>query len=81
MQAASLEEDAARKTGTQDEGKTIRYRIDRLGILLIEAATAPAIYSPQEAQEAAFAIGRIQTQANMRGQYDSLDLNVLPNGA
>jgi len=85
IQAASLEEDAARKTGTQDEGKTIRYRIDRLGIPLIEVATAPVIYSPQEAQEVAFAIGRIlrDTQKVMRGLGTiRQDLNVsLPNGA
>ncbi len=85
MQAASLEEDAARKTGTQDEGKTIRYRIDRLGIPLIEVATAPVIYSPQEAQEVAFAIGRIlrDTGKVMRGLGTiRQDLNVsLPNGA
>jgi glutamyl-tRNA(Gln) amidotransferase subunit E len=85
MQAASLEEDAARKTGTQDEGKTIRYRIDRLGIPLIEVATAPVIYSPQEAQEVAYAIGRIlrDTGKVMRGLGTiRQDLNVsLPNGA
>ena len=85
MQASSLEEDAARKTGTQDEGKTIRYRIDRLGIPLIEVATAPVIYSPMEAQEVAFAIGRIlrDTGKVMRGLGTiRQDLNVsLPNGA
>ncbi len=85
MQASSLEEDAARKTGTMDEGKTIRYRIDRLGIPLIEVATAPVIYSPQEAQEVAFAIGRIlrDTGKVMRGLGTiRQDLNVsLPNGA
>ena len=85
IQAASLEEDAARKTGTQDEGKTIRYRIDRLGIPLIEVATAPVIYSPQEAQEVAFAIGRIlrDTGRVMRGLGTiRQDLNVsLPDGA
>ena len=85
MQAASLEEDAARKTGTQAEGKTIRYRIDRLGIPLIEVATAPVIYSPMEAQEVAFAIGRIlrDTGKVMRGLGTiRQDLNVsLPNGA
>jgi len=85
MQAASLEEDAARKTGTQDEGKTICYRIDRLGIPLIEVATAPVIYSPMEAQEVAFAIGRIlrDTGKVMRGLGTiRQDLNVsLPNGA
>jgi glutamyl-tRNA(Gln) amidotransferase subunit E len=85
MQAASLEEDAARKTGTEDYGKTIRYRIDRLGIPLIEVATAPVIYSPMEAQEVAFAIGRIlrDTGKVMRGLGTiRQDLNVsLPNGA
>ena len=85
MQAASLEEDAARKTGTLDEGKTIRYRIDSLGIPLIEVATAPVIYSPVEAQEVAFAIGRIlrDTGKVMRGLGTiRQDLNVsLPNGA
>jgi glutamyl-tRNA(Gln) amidotransferase subunit E len=85
MQASSLEEDAARKTGTKDEGKTILYRIDRLGIPLIEVATAPVIYSPMEAQEVAFAIGRIlrDTGKVMRGLGTiRQDLNVsLPNGA
>jgi len=85
MQAASLEEDAARKTGTRDDGKTICYRIDRLGIPLIEVATAPVIYSPMEAQEVAFAIGRIlrDTGKAMRGLGTiRQDLNVsLPNGA
>jgi glutamyl-tRNA(Gln) amidotransferase subunit E len=85
MQAASLEEDAARKTGTETDGKIIRYRIDRLGIPLIEVATAPVIYSPQEAQEVALAIGRIlrDTGKVMRGLGTiRQDLNVsLPNGA
>jgi glutamyl-tRNA(Gln) amidotransferase subunit E len=85
MQAASLEEDAARKTGTEADGKIIRYRIDRLGIPLIEVATAPVIYSPQEAQEVALAIGRIlrDTGKVMRGLGTiRQDLNVsLPNGA
>ena len=53
----SLEEDAARKMGT--EGQLIRYRIDRLGIPLIEITTAPVLYTPQEAQDAAATIGRI----------------------
>ncbi len=85
IQAASLEEDAARKTGTENEGKTIRYRIDRLGIPLIEVTTAPVIYSPLEAQEVAFVIGRIlrDTGKVMRGLGTiRQDLNVsLPNGA
>jgi glutamyl-tRNA(Gln) amidotransferase subunit E len=85
MQAASLEEDAARKTGEEDAGKIIHYRIDRLGIPLIEVATAPVIYSPTEAQEVALAIGRTlrDTGKVMRGLGTiRQDLNVsLPNGA
>ncbi|MDR2707971.1 MAG: Glu-tRNA(Gln) amidotransferase subunit GatE [Nitrososphaerota archaeon] len=85
MQAASLEEDAARKICTEDEGKTIRYRVDRLGIPLIEVATAPVIYSPLEAQHVALAIGRIlrDTGKVMRGLgVIRQDLNVsIPNGA
>ena len=63
----SIEEDAARKTG--EEGAIIRYRIDRLGIPLIEVATAPVIYTPEEAEKTALAIGRIlrATQRVRRG--------------
>ena len=85
IQAASLEEDAARKTGTQDNGKTICYRIDRLGIPLIEVTTAPVIHSPKEAQKVALVIGRIlrDTGRVIRGLGTiRQDLNVsLPNGA
>ncbi|NLE04842.1 MAG: Glu-tRNA(Gln) amidotransferase subunit GatE [Crenarchaeota archaeon] len=85
IQAASLEEDAARKITTQSDGKIIRYRIDRLGIPLIEVTTGPVIYSPQEAQEVALAIGRIlrDTGKVMRGLGTiRQDLNVsIPNGA
>ena len=69
IQLASLEEDAARKTGTEKEGKIIRYRIDRLGIPLVEVATGPVIYSPSEAQDVALVIGRIMRDTGkvMRG--------------
>jgi len=63
IQHISLEEDAARKMG--EDSSNIRYRIDRLGIPLIEVATAPVIYSPQEAEKTALAIGRI-LRATMR---------------
>jgi glutamyl-tRNA(Gln) amidotransferase subunit E len=68
IQHISLEEDAARKTG-EEQGNIIRYRIDRLGVPLIEVATAPVINSPKEAEEVALAIGRIlrATEKVMRG--------------
>jgi glutamyl-tRNA(Gln) amidotransferase subunit E len=57
VQHVSLEEDAARKMG--EKGSIIKYRIDRLGIPLIEIATGPVLYSPKEAEKVALAIGRI----------------------
>lgn len=57
IQHIGLEEDAARRMGAR--GFVIQYRIDRLGIPLIEVTTAPVIYSPQEAEEVALVIGKI----------------------
>jgi glutamyl-tRNA(Gln) amidotransferase subunit E len=83
IEHVSLEEDAARKMGEEDN--IIRYRIDRLGIPLIEVATAPVIKSPKEAEEVALAIGRIlrATGKVMRGLGTiRQDLNIsIPNGA
>jgi glutamyl-tRNA(Gln) amidotransferase subunit E len=83
IQHIGLEEDAARKTG--EEGNLIRYRIDRLGIPLIEVATAPVIYSPKEAEEVALAIGRLlRATGKVRRGIGSIrqDLNVsIPDGA
>jgi glutamyl-tRNA(Gln) amidotransferase subunit E len=84
IQHAGLEEDAARKTGVE-EGNVTRYRIDRLGIPLIEIATGPVIKSPKEAEEVAFAIGRVlrATGKVMRGLGTiRQDINIsIPNGA
>ncbi|NWF87621.1 Glu-tRNA(Gln) amidotransferase subunit GatE [Candidatus Bathyarchaeota archaeon] len=80
----SLEEDAARKTG-EDENNIIRYRIDRLGIPLIEIATAPVINSPKEAGEAALAIGTIlRATGKVKRGLGTIrqDINIsIPNGA
>ena len=57
IQHICLEEDAARKVG--EEGMTVRYRIDRLGIPLIEVTTAPVLETPQEVGRVALAIGRL----------------------
>ncbi len=50
-----LEEDAARKV--EAKGKEKVYRLDRLGIPLIELATDPDIRSPEQAKEVAQYIG------------------------
>jgi glutamyl-tRNA(Gln) amidotransferase subunit E len=77
----SLEEDAARKTG--EEGTIIRYRIDRLGIPLIEIATAPVINTPKEAGEVALAIGKVlRATGRVKRGLGTIrqDLNVSING-
>jgi len=84
IQHVSLEEDAARKMG-EEEDNIIRYRIDRLGIPLIEVATAPVVYSPKEAEEVASAIGRIlRATGKVKRGLGTIrqDLNIsIPNGA
>jgi len=52
-----LEEDSARKIS--EDNKKIIYRLDRLGIPLIEIATAPDIKNPMQAKETALLIGEI----------------------
>jgi glutamyl-tRNA(Gln) amidotransferase subunit E len=55
IETIALEEDAARKIG--EEGKTVVYRLDRLGIPLIEIATEPMTYTPQQVEDVAWIIG------------------------
>ena len=59
IQTICLEEDAARKIDEKPSEALVVYRLDRLGIPLIEIATGPVITSPEEAQEVAQYIGRI----------------------
>ena len=79
----SLEEDAARKTG--EEGLVTRFRLDRLGIPLIEVTTAPVMNTPHQAQQVALGIGRVlrATKKVKRGLGTiRQDLNIsIPNGA
>lgn len=50
-----LEEDAARKV--EAKAGEITYRLDRLGIPLIEVATGPELHTPEEVKEAAQRLG------------------------
>ena len=62
-----LEEDAARKL--DEKAGEVRYRLDRLGIPLVEVATTPDIATPDEAREVALAFGSLlrATRKVMRG--------------
>ena len=52
-----LEEDAARTIETRGTEKV--YRLDRLGIPLVEVATGPNIETPAEARKIALALGQV----------------------
>jgi len=76
-----LEEDSARpvlKTESQ-----VVYRLDRLGIPLVEIATAPDIKSPEQAKETALKIGEILRSCKVRRGIGSIrqDLNISIKGS
>jgi glutamyl-tRNA(Gln) amidotransferase subunit E len=52
-----LEEDAARRV--EKRGDEVTYRLDRLGIPLIEVATEPEIRTPSQAEDVALRIGSL----------------------
>ena len=76
-----LEEDSARKldTVTKQESVEVIYNLDRLGLPLIEIATAPDIKSPGHAKDTAIALGRtLRDTRRVRRGLGSIrqDLNV-----
>ncbi len=52
-----LEEDAARRTA--EDRQSVTYRLDRLGIPMLEIVTAPDMTTPDEVKETASAIGML----------------------
>ena len=76
----SLEEDAARKIKT--EQKTNYFRLDRLGIPLVEVTTKPDIRTPEECREAAERIGLLLWSTKVKKVLGSIrqDINVSVNG-
>ena len=76
-----LEEDSARKLDTisTGNGEQVIYNLDRLGLPLIEIATAPDVQTPEHAKETSMALGRClrQTRQVRRGLGSiRQDLNV-----
>ncbi len=57
IDSLALEEDSARIINKDD--KVAVYRLDRLGIPLVEIATAPIMNKPEQVKEAALKIGEI----------------------
>lgn len=57
IETICLEEDAARKVA--EAGGEVKYRLDRLGIPLVEVATGPDLGSPEQIRDVAQAIGAL----------------------
>lgn len=76
IEILSLEEEAARKIKTKD--KTNYYRLDRLGIPLIEVTTKPDISTPNECKECAERIGLLLWMTKVKTVIGSIrqDVNV-----
>lgn len=76
-----LEEDSARIISEKDNEVT--YRLDRLGIPLIEIATSPEIKNPNQAKEAALYLGKMLRNCNVKRGLGTIrqDVNVsIKNG-
>ncbi|MFX1344260.1 MAG: Glu-tRNA(Gln) amidotransferase subunit GatE [Promethearchaeota archaeon] len=76
IEILSLEEDAARKIKTIE--KTNFFRLDRLGIPLVEVTTKPDIRTPDECREAAERIGLLLWSTSVKKVLGSIrqDINV-----
>lgn len=76
IESVCLEEDSARTI--KEEERTKIYRLDRLGIPLIEIATAPDIKTPEQAREVALHIGEILRASNVKRGIGTIrqDVNV-----
>ncbi len=76
MDTVCLEEDAASKVDAKADATT--YSLDRLGIPLIEIATAPDIKTPEQAREVALAIGTLLRSLKVRRGLGTIrqDVNV-----
>jgi len=80
IEILSLEEDAARKIKT--EQKSNYFRLDRLGIPLVEVTTKPDIRTPEECREAAERIGLLLWSTKVKKVLGSIrqDINVSITG-
>ena len=69
-----LEEDAARIV-SQSDG-SITFRLDRLGIPLVEIATAPEIKTPEQAKEVALKIGKVLRACKVKRRIGTIRQDV-----
>ena len=71
-----LEEDACRRIETRDDGTT--FRLDRLGIPLVEITTDPSIHHPEQIKEVAYQIGQVLRSTRVKRGLGTIrqDVNI-----
>ncbi len=74
-----LEEDAARRIKTGSDN--VVFRLDRLGIPLLEITTDPSIHHPHQVKEVAFQIGQVLRSTRVKRGLGTIrqDLNISIN--
>jgi glutamyl-tRNA(Gln) amidotransferase subunit E len=93
IETVAIEEDAAREVGkkleesedneeTPKSNKTV-YRLDRLGIPLVEITTKPDLKSPEQIKEAALKIGEILRSCKVKRGLGTIrqDVNISIKGS
>ncbi|MCK9152094.1 Glu-tRNA(Gln) amidotransferase subunit GatE [Methanobacterium alcaliphilum] len=71
-----LEEDAARRIENKEEG--VVFRLDRLGIPLVEITTDPSIHHPEQVKEVAYQLGQVLRSTKVKRGLGTIrqDLNI-----
>lgn len=71
-----LEEDAARRIENTKDGVT--FRLDRLGIPLVEITTDPSIHHPDQVKEVAYQLGQVLRSTRVKRGLGTIrqDLNI-----
>ncbi len=71
-----LEEDASRRIETRKDGTT--FRLDRLGIPLVEITTDPSMHDPEQIKEVAYQIGQILRSTDVKRGLGTIrqDVNI-----
>lgn len=87
IEGINLEEDAARPLGANEDSEEIKenqkiFKLDRLGIPLVEIGTAPDIKSPEQAKEVALYLGDVLRSCKVKRGIGTIrqDVNISIQG-
>ena len=81
IESIALEEDSARKD--RDDDSSITYKLDRLGIPLVEITTKPELKTAEQVKETALKIGEILRACKVKRGIGTIrqDLNISVRGS